>query len=484
MTASPLRAAFVAMAREEWRLHGRLFGGRRFGAFPAFVFATVAGGVALLTVVDVRLEEVVVGAHLLVFLFGLHTGSIGFVGRDALRNLFGDVTFVVFAARTLPVRRGTLLLVFLAKDVAYYGALFLVPMAVGIAPALVAAEYDLVAGVWYVWWLWISLGATFLLGLVVTLVAIGLTARGLRRLGVAAIVAVVAAAAWWLELDPLAVTPLGVFLGPDPGRLVGTAVLIIGLATAAAITFSPLQRSRTRRRAPRVRRWMTVVRDPVATRTLLEVHRSAGGVWKLLVSGAILFAVGVGLLAFASTVTGVEPARGSALGAILGLAGFTTYNWLTQGDDARGYLVQPLSLEDVIRGKARAFALAAPTVAMPFYLGGWAWYGLDHVDGVVGVAVMLGVTWYTFGLTVFLAGLWPNEFLYDTTLFAALWLALGAALVPVLVVSLALSPLPTWLAGALVTAALGLAGIGSVLARAGARRWSRRYQATGAPSGR
>ena len=42
------RVLFREMLREEWRLHARLFGGTRFGAFPGFV----AGGVGFLVETD------------------------------------------------------------------------------------------------------------------------------------------------------------------------------------------------------------------------------------------------------------------------------------------------------------------------------------------------------------------------------------------------------------------------------------------------
>ncbi|MFW6448193.1 MAG: hypothetical protein ACOC0X_01485 [Halobacteriota archaeon] len=483
MNSTRLRAVFTAMIREEWRLHSRLFSGHRFAAFPVFVLVVVAGAVWLLTSVAVPLAEIVLGIHLLALLFGLHTGSIGFVGRDALRNLLGDVTLVVFSARTLPIGRGALLLLFLAKDVAYYGVLFLGPMALGIGPALHAAGYGTGAGIWYVWWLWVSLGATFLLGLLVTLTAIGITSRGVRRLVVAAVIGGTGLFAWWFGVDFRSLTPLGPFRNPEPYRLVVASGVLIGLGAAAAITFDPTPRSHRRQRPARFRRWLSVVRNPVATRTLIEVHRSAGGMAKLLVSGAVLFVVGVGLLTFATTVTGTTPAHGPALGAILGLTGFTSYNWLTQGDDAGGYLVHPLELEDVIRGKSRAFAVVAPVVALVFYGAGSVYYAFDPVGGLAGIVVLLGVTGYTFGLTVYLSGLWPNEFLYDTALFALLWVALGSVLVPLLVVALVFGPLGPWLGGLLGAAGLGLGALGAGLSRVGARRWARRYRVAGAPGG-
>ena len=114
------RAVLAAMVREEWRLHSRLFGGRRFAAFPVFV-ALVGGLTAwALGTTGAGTGTVVAGAHVLVALFGLQTGTVGLVGRDAMRGLLGDTTLVVFSAHTLPLRQRRLLGLFLLKDVGYY----------------------------------------------------------------------------------------------------------------------------------------------------------------------------------------------------------------------------------------------------------------------------------------------------------------------------------------------------------------------------
>lgn len=105
-------------------------GGRRFAAFPVFIALAGAGTVWLLRTSGTGPAQVAFGLHLLIFAFGLYTGSAGLVGRDALRDLLGDVTLIVFSARTLPVSERRLLGAFLVKDVGYYVGPFLLPLAV------------------------------------------------------------------------------------------------------------------------------------------------------------------------------------------------------------------------------------------------------------------------------------------------------------------------------------------------------------------
>lgn len=476
MSSTPIRTVFRAMAREEWRLHSRLYGGGRFGAFPVVIAVAVAGAVWVLQTVDVEAATVLAGMHVLVFLFGLHTGSIGFIGQDAMRNLIGEVTLVVFSARTLPVGRRTLLGLFLAKDLVYYGGLFLAPMAVGATPALIAADGGAPAVILGVGWLWLTLAWTFVLGLLTTIALIGLLVRGVRQAVIAAGVVAAGALAWWVDLDLIAITPLGAFTGPEVGGVLAGLGLTLVVLLVAVAAFDPTAPATRRTPRGRFRAWLARIGDPIAARTLLEVHRGAGGFAKLFVSGFILLGVTVVLIEFATTVTEVRMSIGVAFGTILGLAGFTTFNWLTLADEPSSYLVHPIDLAGVVGGKHRAFAVTAPAVCGVCYVIAIGYYGVGLRSAVLGGIVLLGVTWYTLGLTVHLAGLWPNEFLYDTARFVGLWLGVGVALVPLLVVAFAFAPLDGW--GALAVAVVGcvLGGVGYGLLTESASRWDGRYR--------
>ena len=134
------RRLFVEMLREEWRLHSELFGGSRFAGFPVFVALLTSGAVYLLTTTGTEIGAILAGVHGLALFFGLRTGSTGFVGQDAMRDVLGDATMLVFSARTLPVSQRRLLSVFLLKDAVYYAVLFLLPIAVGFTPAVASGD--------------------------------------------------------------------------------------------------------------------------------------------------------------------------------------------------------------------------------------------------------------------------------------------------------------------------------------------------------
>jgi hypothetical protein len=475
MSEGRTRRVFVEMLREEWRLHSRLFRGSHFSMFPVLICLLVGGAAKLLAVTGTAPETVFAGLHALVFVFGLHTGSIGFVGRDALRNLIGDVTLLVFSARTLPLSQRRLLGLFVVKDGLYYAVLFLLPFALGTVVALMGLS-DPVSAVKTGLVLWTTLILTFILGMGTTIAALGLTGRGVPGLALLAVPVVGIGAAVAGGIDLPAYTPYGLFLHPTLPRVGATGTGILSVFLVGAATFDATAPTPARTVEPAFRRWWQRVGDPVAAKSLLDIHRSAGGFGKVLFSAAVLFGVTAALVDFAGQITGIPPSPGISFGAILGLSGFTTYNWLTQSDDVELYFAHPLAVKAVFAGKFRAFLLLGPLVGLAFYGLALIWRGGPLVEAAVGAVLLVGVACYIFGTTVYLTGLSPNEFLFDTALFAVFGAALVVPLVPVLIVGFAISPISGPLLAALggFGGVLGIVGVG--LYRRSLPKWSRRYQ--------
>ncbi|WP_411967728.1 hypothetical protein [Haloferax sp. YSSS75] len=475
---SRTRRVFVEMLREEWRLHSHLFSGRRFSAFPVLITLLVAGAVELLVRTGTELTTVFAGLHALAFVFGIQTGSIGFVGRDALRNLLGDLTLLVFSARTLPLSQKRLLAVFVVKDVVYYACLFLLPIALGVAPAVLRAQGATAAGsvATTVPLLWATLTATFVLGIGVTIAGVGISNRGVSGAALLGLGAVLAGGAWIANLPVIAYTPYGVFRSPTPVRVGGALGLVGVVYLLGAVAYDVNARRDARTVRSTFRHWQRRIRDPLATKTLLDVHRSSGGFWKVLFSAAILLGVTDALVDLAGQITGVSPSVGVSFGAILGLSGFTTYNWLTQFDDVDSYLAHPVDVPEIFHAKFRAFLLLGPLVGVVFYAIAVFWRGAPLVEALVGGVLLVGVSCYIFGVTVYLTGLSPNEFLFDTVLFAIFGVAMGLPLVPILVVGFALAPVSLPVSGALGVGGVALGGVGVALYRRALPKWTAHHR--------
>jgi hypothetical protein len=464
---TPTWTVFAWMLREEWRLHSYLFGGRRFAAFPLFVLVLSTSAVTALTHTGTDFDAVVAGFHALVFAFGLHTGSIGLVGRDAQRNVLPTGTLIVFSARTLPLSLRRLIGIFLLKDAVYYAVLFLLPLTVGVAPAVLSGDVALDS----VPVLWLSTTATFVVGVTVTFAGVALSTRGAPG-GLVAVGVAAAAGALWFVGDLVAFTPYGLYAGTPGSAALGTVATVGSLLVAGFLAYDPTYESPARS-ARGFREWRDRLGgDAVLVKSLLDVRRSSGGLFKLVFSGGVLFAVSAFLIDFAGTITGVRPSTGISFGAVLGLTAFTTYNWIASVDSPEDYLSYPLDVPDVFRAKRTAFLLLGPPVGLVYYLAAAGWWGVTLPAAGAGLVLLLGLMSYLFGVTVYLTGFSPNEFLFDTVLFAAFFVAVAVVLVPVLVVGFVVQPVPAELLAGVGATGVLVGVLGELLYRRAVPKWT------------
>jgi len=462
MNASVL---FRRMLIEEYRMHTELFGRGRFIGFPLFTALIVAGGVWLLDATGTNLETIIAGVFALVFLFGLQVGTIGLVGRDAMRNLLGDVTLLVFSGRTLPISRRQLLATFLVKDLVYYIALFLTPIAVGFVPLAVTGQVTLGA----VALLWVALSVTFAFGAGASLALAGIATRSSG-----AIIALGVAIAGTLFLAPdilIGLSPYGLYANPAIETAIPSLVGVVVVLVAGPLLFEPPTSGGVRRIETRRFKTLSERGDVFFARSLLEVSRSSGSVWKVVFSLGVLFAVAALVLDRVAVATAIEPSAGIAFGTLLGLGAFTTYNWVTQLDDRREYLRYPIAYSSVLIGKFWAFLILSLPTGLGYLAFAGIWYPRPEL--LLGIVVFPLVSVYVFGVTAYLTGFSPNELLFDTVLFAFYGAALTVVAVPLLVAALAFGEFPLYSAGFAVSLSALVAVVGVFLIRTSGPRWER-----------
>jgi hypothetical protein len=462
---------FGRMLREEYRLHEHLFGGARFAAFPLVVALVAAVGFELLAITGTGFETVVAGLHGLVFFFGLQVGTIGLVGRDALRDALGDVTMLVFSARTLPVSWNRLLAVFLLKDLVYYGLFFLAPIGFAAIPSALAAG----VGPGRIALLWCTLLLAFALGVTLSLTLAGLGTRS--RLAVVVPVAAVTVAVVAFGFDVVAYTPYALYAAPSPLTAFRAVAPIVVFGVVGPLVFTPATGGAARTTPERFTRLRSRLGDRhgFTTRAVLDVTRSSGSVWKVAFSMGLLVLVAGFLLNEISAATGLSPSPGIAFGTLLGLGAFTTYSWVTLYDDPAEYLRYPVALATVVRAKRRAFLLFTVPTGWLYLAVAAYWYPLS--DLAVGAVVVPLVALYVYGVTTYVTGFSPNELLFDTPLFAAFDAALAVVAVPLLVAALVYPVAPTTAMAVTLVVSLLAAGVGVVLTNRAGPRWERRLRA-------
>jgi len=457
------------MIREEWRLQAELFGDR-FAAFPLVVALFSGLGVWLLTVTGTSMETVAAGLHGLVFFFGLQTGTIGLVGRDALRDVLGDVTLLVFSARTLPVTWRRLLAVFMLKDLLYYSALFLAPLATGYAAVAVSTGVPPAR----VGLLWLATIGAFALGVGTSLTLTGVGTRS-KAAGVAVVVALAAGLVSG-RLDPVALSPFGFYLDPSVRTALSGFGPAVALLVAGPFAFRPVRSSVARSAPDRYSSLRSAIGDDrgVATRTVLEVARSSGSVWKVLFSMGVLFGVTALLVREVASATTLAPSYGIAVGTLLGLGAFTTYSWVTQFDSAEEYRRYPVGMREVFAGKRAAYLLLSVPAGLVYLHLSLVWVPATEV--AVGAVVFPLVAVYVFGVTAVVTGFSPNELLFDTPLFVAFGAALACVSVPLVVAALAHGQYPTAATAVAVGVSVAAALVGVGLSRRAGPRWERKLR--------
>lgn len=467
----PYRYLFDRMVREEWRLHTELFGGKRFASFPLFVALVAAGTATFFALGNADADTLLGGLHLVVALLGLQVGTVGLVGRDALEDLLGDTTLLLYAARTLPVSFGRLLVAFVFKDVLYYAVLFILPLAVGVAPL---AYFGLVP--WTtVPLVFVTAGGMFTLGVALSLFLVGVYTRS--RLAALAVTAVVVAGLVLRGATVVSVTPYQLVSRVTPGAVLGSLLLPVVLTAAGIALFEFDRRTPARTARDRFRflhaRLGGLDRQGALSKSLLDVARSSGGLWKVVFSQGLVFGVLAVLLAYLPDVVPVRPQPGLTVATILALGTFTTYNWLCQFDDEQFYLRYPVSLPAVFRAKLVGFGLLAVPVGLAYLVLGGVVFGYN--TALVGLAVFPPLAMYVFGVTAYAAGLEPTELLFDTPTFALFTLAMMAVLMPLVILAIAYPLYPAWQAGGVAVAIGLLAGlVGVGLYTRAAPRWERK----------
>lgn len=463
------RTLLWTMAVEEWRLHSRLFGGRRFALFPVFVALVAAATAAFFALASADTDLLIAGLHVVVAVLGLQVGTVGLVGRDALEDLLGETTLLLFSARILPVEPKRLLVAFLVKDVAYYAVLFLLPLTVGLVPLVLLAELplgDLPL-------LFVTSVGTFAIGVAASFALVGVYTRS--RLATLGIVSAVVAALLGGGETVISLTPYGLLDGVEPFTVVASVLVPVGLGVVGIALFRfdrrPVSRTAVDRFDALHRRLRRLDDTGVLVKSLLDVARSSGGLWKVAFSQGLVFAVVAVLLVFLPDVLVVRPEPGLTIAAVLALGSFTTYNWLCQFDSPEFYLRYPVSLAAVFRAKLLAFCLLALPTGIAFLAVGIVAFGTGTM--LVGIAVFAPLCVYVFGVTAYIAGLEPTELLFDTPVFVGFTAAVMVVLVPLVVAAIAFPLAPIRLAVGSVGLAVLAGGVGLWLYSKAGVRWER-----------
>lgn len=417
---------FLAMMKEEWRIHSTVFGSLGFALFPVMVaFFAFLGSLALPLFSDaLPYATVALLADILFLLMGVMVGSFGLMGREFMNRRFGQASLIAYASRSLPVSERRIFAVFLVKDTVYYILLYVLPFAAGFAVATPFIGLDPILGPLA----FVSLALAFLLGLSTVCLLSTLYARSVALLaGTVAVFGALAFAA--SRSGPAVFPPYAFVLDPGPGPLAFSLLLILVPAAVSVLFVTVDYPDRTKRfnnsLNPLAKRLGALGSAHFIAKDALDLLRSEGGVGKVIFSFLLpLGLVWICLRVLIRFIPGIDPLVVFAV--LLGVISATIYNWLTEFDSFTSYSFLPVEVSEVIDAKLKSYGLANFLPAAVLVVAAATTGGAGTF--LPAFAAFLSVSAYTLAVTVYLTGLHPNVMLYSAGVFLRYLLAISPAL--------------------------------------------------------
>ncbi len=430
---------FIAMVKEEWRIHSTMFGSLSFALFPALIFWIAFMGSFLLPLMRKSLPsgELSLVLHANYLMLGFMVGAFGLMGAEVMNRRFGQASLLPYAARSLPLSERFIFANFVVKDTLYYFVLWVLPLSLGF---LLASPF---IGVPVTLPLLLSLTLTlsFLFGLCAVFFLSSLYSRSKSALAAVLIALVAAAAALALLTgqDPARYfPPLMLFTAFSWLNLIFSCAALAVLFSVSIWLFSPETTGTTKHYAdmltPLSGKLSFFPTPPLAAKDLIDMYRSGGMVGQTLFSFVIPLVV---IWFFLSLLNGYLPSYGVLLefALVTGVIASTMYTWLTMFDTFGAYACLPVSVRTVIKSKIASFSvlqlIPAVIVALAALLSGQVFYLLPAV------VLCLSVSFYSLGITIWLTGLAPSVLVYNVKVMVTYLVLIGIVLVTLSAVAFA-----------------------------------------------
>lgn len=418
---------FVAMVKEEWRVHSTMFGSLSFALFPILLFWIAFMGSFLIPLIQSSLPagELSLILHANYLMLGFMVGAFGLLGNEVMNRRFGQASLISYAARSLPLSDRFIFTNFVVKDTVYYFILWVLPLSLGFT----LASFFLAIPVTLPLLLTLTLTLSFLSGLCTVFFLSSLYARSKPALAAVLVLAFTAAAAFVTltgSNPALLYPPLRLFLGFTlPGFFLTLAAIII-LFAAAVMLFSPESAATTKVYAnaisPLTKKLSFFPYPSLAAKDLIDMYRSGGVVGQTLFSFVIPLAV---IWFFLSLMDSYLPQEGVLMmfAIVTGIIASMMYTWITMFDTFGAYACLPVSKQTLITSKITGFSLLqiipALFIAVVSIISGEIAYLLPAL------VLCLSVSYYSLGITVWLTGLSPSVLVYDVKVMVTYLVLLG-----------------------------------------------------------
>ncbi|MGA9621368.1 hypothetical protein [Methanoregula sp.] len=430
---------FIAMVKEEWRVHSTMFGSLSFALFPILIFWIAFMGSFLLPLMRKSLPsgELSLVLHANYLMLGFMVGAFGLLGSEVMNRRFGQASLLAYAARSLPLSGRFIFANFVIKDTLYYFALWVLPLALGF---LVASPF---IGVPITLPLLLSLTLTlsFLLGLCAVFFLSSVYSRSKTALaGILGILVIAAGVLAFLtgQNPAMFFPPLFLFIAFSWLNLAFSCVAIVLLFTVSIWLFTPETSGATKRYSdmltPLTKKLSFFPTPPLAAKDLIDMYRSGGMVGQTLFSFIIPLVV---IWFFLSLLNGYLPSNGVLLefALVTGVIASTMYTWLTMFDTFSAYACLPVSVRTLIKSKIASFSVLQLIPAV--FVAIVATFSGQVIYLVPAVVICLSVSFYCLGVTIWLTGLSPSVLVYNVKVMVTYLILIGIVLLTLSAVAFA-----------------------------------------------
>lgn len=302
---------FIAMVKEEWRMHSTMFGSLSFAMFPVMIFGIAFMGAFLLPLVRTTLPagNLTLIVHANSLLLGFMVGAFGLLGNEVMNRRFGQASLLAYSARSLPLSESHIFTTFVIKDVVYYFFLWVFPFWFGYILASPFIGVPLSAALL----LLLTLTLAFLYGLCTVFFLSAIYARSRALLWA---VILVLGVAWGslvaaTGMNPaLFFPPLLLYAAFSWTNLILSLFILSVLFILAIFFFSPDQTGSAKEHrnafSPLLRRFGFLADPPLAAKDMIDLYRSGSVIGQTLFSFLIPLAV---IWIFMSLLPLPSPAR-------------------------------------------------------------------------------------------------------------------------------------------------------------------------------
>ncbi len=447
---------FIAMLKEEWRVHSTMFGSLSFALFPVMIFGIAFMGAFLTplmrtTMPSGNLTLIIHGSFLML---GIMVGGFGLLGNEVMNRRFGQASLLAYSARSLPLSEQFIFLNFVIKDTVYYFFLWVFPFGLGYILASPFTGVSLATALL----LLLTLTLAFLFGLCSVFFLSAVYARSRPVL----LVIVLALGVGWGSLAALTGPNPALFFPPLllnsafswVNLLVSCAVLVL-LFAIAIVLFDPesvgSEKIYKDSFARLMRKFSFLPNPPLSAKDTIDLYRSGSLIGQTIFSFLLPLAV---IWFFLSLLGPFFPPHGLLFifAITTGVIASTMYTWVTMFDSFGPYACLPVAVSTLITSKLTTFSvlqvIPAAFIAIVAILSGEAAFLIPAV--VLGVSV----SFFAVGVMAWLCGLSPSVLVYDVKVLFVYLVLVGIVLAvftsvsfadPYFSLSAVILAIPTWL---------------------------------------